>query len=80
MLKIVDARSGRENIKPGQVVTYPDGEWWELVRVVDRFFWADAYVHDQTTGGGASSPKRVPLTVRFTHPKFFLERVGFFPS
>ena len=79
MLKIIDARSGRENIRAGDVVTYPDGEWWSIERVVDRFFTATAYVHDHTTGsGGAAKP--VPLGVRFTHPSFFLQRVAFFPS
>lgn len=78
-MRIIDARSGRDNLKPGDVVSYPDGEWWELVSVEDRLFSASVMVRDHDTGGGGEA-KRVPLAVRFLHPMFFLQRIGFFPS
>jgi len=81
-LRVIDARSG-DDVNVGDTVRYPDElhedgrrhpDWWQLVRVVDYVFWATAVV--QTPRGAV----RVPLTVRFTHPRFPLQRVGFFPS
>lgn len=79
MIRVIDARSGA-NVKIGQVVSYPDGEWWELVGVRDRLLTATAIINDHTTGGAPGRSKSVPLTVRFLHPAFLFERVGFFPS
>lgn len=78
-MRIIDARTGQEDIKPGQIVSYPDGEWWELVSVEDRWLWAWALIRDQETGH-MGKPKRVELAVRLFHPAFFLKRVAFFPS
>jgi hypothetical protein len=78
-MRIIDARSGKDGIKVGELVKYPDNpdgtpEWWQLCEVRDRFFWAEAVVM------GPGGVQTVPLAVRFFHPAFFGKRVGFFPS
>lgn len=84
-MRIIDARSGRDYIKVGDRIDYgapvdeegnPTGpaEWWQLKAVHDRVITADAIVATQ------DGIKAVPLTVRFFHPSFFLQRVAFFPS
>jgi hypothetical protein len=78
-MRLIDARSGKDNIRVGDVIVYAAGDWWQLVGLEDRYFWASAVVLDQTTGGGGRS-KRVKLTVRFFHPNFLGKRVAFFPS
>lgn len=74
-MKIIDARSGLEDIKIGQRINYPGGEWWKLVSVQTRSPWrVDVFV--ETNEG----PKIVALHVRFMHPAFLFQRVGFYPS
>lgn len=79
-MKIIDARHGDE-VKVGQTVRYPEGEWWRLEGVIDWGPVAWALVRDHTmTSFPDAPPKRVRLVVRFFHPAFLLQRVGFFPS
>lgn len=42
-MKVIDSRSGRE-VKVGDVVEYPDGEYLRLIDVDQGFFWASAIV------------------------------------
>jgi hypothetical protein len=83
-VRIIDSRSGREDLKVGDVVRYPistgfDGEplpaeWWQLLEVRDRWLWARVRI--MTPHG----EQEVPLAVRFMHPAFPFQRIGFFPS
>lgn len=77
-MRVIDARSGRE-VKVGDVVRYSDGDWWELLDLETGFTWARAWVRGaieyQTFG-----PRSLPLTVRFLHPEFPLQRVAFAPT
>lgn len=77
-MRIIDARSGRE-VKVGETVAYPDGEWYRLLAVRERFLSADALVNAHGPDGKLRQ-QWVALAVRFTHPEFFLQKVGFFPS
>jgi hypothetical protein len=73
-MRIIDAYTGRE-IQPGSVVPSPEGSAWKLLQVRDHLFEASALI--QYPG---QAPRWQELAVRFTHPKYFLERVAFFPS
>lgn len=84
-MKVIDARSGKE-MKLGERVNYPEGEWMRLIDVEPGLFSATATV--QTCMRDESKPSRplaimtqqVPLTVRWMHPRFFLQHVAFLPS
>ena len=74
-MKIIDARSGQEIIYADDVIEYPDGEWYRVLRVDETPFNARALVEGNHVGRCW-----VPLAVRFTHPSFFLQKVGFVPT
>lgn len=79
MIRVIDARSG-DDVTIGQTVTYPEGSGWTLLSVRDRFFTAVAHVRSWTAEKTDTYEQDVPIAVRFLHPAFFLQRVGFFPS
>jgi len=80
MLRVIDARSG-DDVTIGQTVVYPEGSGWTLLSVNDRFFTATARVRSWDPSlGTAPHEHDQPLAVRFFHPAFFLQRIGFFPS
>lgn len=80
MIRVIDARSG-DDVKIGQTVTYPEGAGWTLLGVRDQIFSATARVRSwDASFGMAPHEHDQPLAVRFLHPSFFLQRVGFFPS
>lgn len=78
-MTVVDAYTGRE-VHVGDRVPSPTsaGELlrcWTLLAVRDRFLTATARVRYDD-----GREVDVPLTVRFLHPDFICQRVGFFPS
>jgi hypothetical protein len=83
-MRIIDCRSGQDHIAVGDVVKYPvtngfDGEplpaeWWQLLEIRDRWLWASVRI---LTPHGEQI---VPISVRFMHPAFTFQRIGFFPS
>ena len=77
-MTIIDAYTGQD-VAFGVRVPAPsppdDPKWWVLLAIEDKFFSATAVL--QTSWMGL---QRVPLIVRFTHPGFFLQRIGFIPS
>lgn len=80
MIRVIDARTG-DDVKIGETVTYPDGSGWTLVGLSDKsFFAATAIVRSIDEPGAPPRERAQPLQVRFFHPAFFLQRVGFFPS
>lgn len=87
-VKIIDARSG-EVMVPGKVVAYGGGEKLRVVTIDEGgLFRARALIEstyrDYSKGVDAAplvtTSQWVPLTVRFLHPSFPLERVAFIPS
>lgn len=80
-MRIRDARKGVE-IQPGDEVIYPlfngrpDPDDYQLISVEEHLFSAVATL--RLLGDG--TVHRVPLAVRFTHPRFFLTKVAFVPS
>lgn len=78
-MRVIDARSGRE-LKPPQRVIYADGDGYEILRVDEEGpFSAIAVIVNNTDGivGGNCIPRIVKLKVRWTHPRFFLQKVAF---
>jgi hypothetical protein len=70
MLRVRDWRGGDEReVSPGELVSYPDGDWWRLVRVIDRLVRAWAIVE------GPHGIARLPLRIRFRRWR----RVGYMP-
>jgi hypothetical protein len=81
-MKIVDAFTGRV-LHVGDVVPSPGGKPWKLLDTRDAFFRAWALVSeipDMGTGASEPGPRWTELQVRFTHPRYFLQRVVFVPS
>ena len=82
-MKVIDARSG-QHMNPGDIVTYPGGEWLYLERVDAGLFKAQAVIHtgENNPAGTRVNGKRqkVPLVVRWTHPGFLFQHVAFLPS
>jgi hypothetical protein len=82
-MKIVDAFTGRA-VSVGDVVPSPGGRPWKLLDTRDAFFRVWALVSEVPDvldkGTGASAPRWTELQVRFTHPKYFMQRVAFVPS
>lgn len=79
-MKIIDARSGQE-VVIGRRIDYPDGEGITVLHVEPGILSARAEVVstvlDLGTGRLVTSRDWVPLTVRWTHPRFFLQHVAF---
>lgn len=82
-MKVIDARSGQE-MQVGGVVRYPDGEWLRLDGVEPGLFSAKAVITSSNrhyeTGKLVTTQQAVPLVVRFLHPGFLFQHVGFIPS
>lgn len=89
-MRVIDARSGKE-MKLGDRVDYPNGEWMRLVDVEPGLFSATAVVETcaMHPDDFMSAPddrryvrmtQQVPLTVRWLHRSFFLQHVAFIPS
>jgi len=82
-MRIIDAFTGRD-VCIGDVVPSPGGKPWKLLDVRDKFFrvWAlVSRVPDMGVGlPPALEPQWMELQVRFTHPRYFLQRVAFVPS
>lgn len=88
-MKIVDAFTGR-TLQVGDVVPSPGGRSWKLLDTRDAFFRVWAFVSEvPDMGSSLAGVPRVPpelgprwmeLQVRFTHPRYFLQRVAFVPS
>lgn len=84
-MRVIDTRSGHE-MRLGDTVSYPDGEYVKLLDVDEGLLSANAVV--EYVYRDFSKPERplvraqrqIPLTVRFTHPSFFLQKVAFIPS
>ena len=70
-MKIVDAHMGNV-VRIGDNVP---GTNLRIVRVEEKILSANMTVVDPS--GGVST---FPLTIRYTHPSFFLQKVGFIPS
>lgn len=88
-MKVVDARSGAV-MQVGQTINYPDGESVTLLAVKPGLFRASAQVRmvysDPMTRAAGGQTKMVdqtvwaPLTVRWFHPGFPFQHVGFINS
>lgn len=87
-MKVIDTRSGKP-ITVGQTIEHGDGESVTLLEVEPGLLKARARVSTtfrDLARAVDNPPLRViasawvPLTVRWTHPTFFLEHVGFLPS
>ena len=80
-MKVIDARSGKE-LLIGQRVDWGSGEGIMLLDVSEGFFSAAARVRITTDNGRGLVTQEMdsPLVVRYLHPKFLLQRVGFLPS
>ena len=85
-MRIIDARTGAE-VKVGGTVDYGDGDGWTLLKVDEGIFRASALVRRQRPfvvrhrhGETLATDHWVPLTVRYLHPNFMFQKVGFFPS
>ena len=89
-MKVIDARSGKE-MTLGERVEYPNGEWMRLVDVESGLFSATAIVETyamniadillpQDERRYIRMTQQVPLTVRWFHPAFLFQHVGFIPS
>ena len=64
-------------------IDYPDGESVTLLEIRPGFLTAEARsrsVHRNLEGRLVTIEAWVPLAVRWTHPRFFLQHVAFFPS
>lgn len=68
-MRVIDAQSGVE-VRVGQVLR---GQ--KLVSVDGGLFSARAYFES-----APGDLRRVDLQVRYLHPSFFLQRIGFIPS
>lgn len=84
-MKVIDARTGQE-VVVGQTVTYDDDEGITLLELETGLWSARArvrriYRDPRTTPGGfRTSEAWIPLQVRWTHPRYFLQHVAFIPS
>ena len=90
-MKVIDPRNGIE-LAVGQTSRYPDGESVMLLDVEPGLLSARARVrlvgrsalytidHQTQERGMVTIERWVPLRVRWTHPNFFLQHVGFLPS
>ena len=71
-------------MKIGDTVRYPDGEFLTLLDVDEGLLSANAVVVRGVLANGGSGVDvgrvQIPLTVRFMHPGFLFQRVGFIPS
>jgi len=79
-MKIIDAFTGRSDLGPGSIVPAvpgTSGSFFKILKVRDAFFRAWALIEYP---GSGEPPRWQELAVRFTHPKYFLQRVAFFPS
>lgn len=82
-MRIIDANTGAE-VKVGQTFTNIDGTH-TLIKVREGLLKAEALLRTHSIGDPRfpSVPlgdRWVPLVVRYTHPGFFLQKVGFIPS
>lgn len=82
-MKVIDARSG-QTMKVGDVARYPDGEWLRLEAVEGGIFSGRALItscdQNPMTGQMVTKTQYVPLVVRWLHPGFLFQHVGFLPS
>lgn len=87
-MRVIDTRGGSE-LAVGATVTYPDGEAITLLEVEPGFLSARARVRmtyrdysnpNYQRGQLVTKDAWTPLAVRWTHPGFFLQHVGFLPS
>lgn len=82
---VVDARSGKR-VAIGQTIKYPwspqhqprGPEWIRLLHVTPGIFKATAII--QRGNGVRAEEIEVPLVVRWMHPSYFLQHVGFLPT
>ena len=73
-MRIIDANTGAE-IQQGIPFTNIDGTH-TLLAVREGWFHATA----QFMSAGRPGRRWTPLVVRYLHPGFFLQKIGFFPS
>lgn len=82
-MKVIDARSGEE-MSVGSVVRYPDGEWLRLDAVRPGILSGKAIItscdRNPMTGQLVTRSQEVPLVVRWLHPGFLFQHVGFLPT
>ncbi len=87
-MKVIDAFTGRvvdtmarpdPSLRASWVKSPPGspGPCWRLLDVDDRFFRVWGLIE---FSGSEREPEWLELQVRFTHPKYFLERVAFVPT
>jgi hypothetical protein len=81
-MKIIDSRSGQE-MKVGDTVRYGGGEWLRLEAVEAGLLSAGAIItscHQDGERRLVTRVQSVPLVVRWMHPGFMFQHVGFIPS
>lgn len=77
-MRIIDANTGTE-VKVGDSFENVNG-CHQLLSVEERVFTARATFLSQEHRLAEPRLVHVPLTVRYLHPGFFLQKVGFIPS
>ncbi len=80
-MKVVDARSG-DVLSVGSIVRYPDGETLRLDAVYEGLLVSRAMISTlrRELGGAGrllADTRVVDLRVRYLHPAFLLQKVGF---
>lgn len=82
-MKVIDSRSGTE-LEVGQTIDRGGGESVTLLAVEPGLVSAQALVRMVYVGGPQSTPvvtqAWTQLAVRWAHPKYFLQHVGFLSS
>lgn len=73
-MKLVDARSG-DPVTVGTTVQFRDGFAYRVRHVEEGWFSGRALVENNLEG-----VKWVPLKVRYFHPQFMFQKVGFIPT
>ncbi len=86
-MKIIDVSSGQE-LHEGDLIPYSPEK--RIIKVQEGLLDASAVMEYVTDGSYPTYPGNMPyhkgerytqpLIVRFTHPSFFGQKVGFYPS
>lgn len=76
-MRIIDARSGSD-VAVGSMVNYGRGVWWKMLDLKKGLFTAHALIENHDAD--KTWTQWVPLQIRFTHPRFFLQRIAFVPT
>lgn len=74
-MRIINVRDGQEMQVGDYFKEPPIANKPTRLLAIEEGFWSAVGIFDQD-----GELLRVPLQVRYTHPQFFLQKVGFIPS